>query len=266
MDQALAMAVGTEWPGTVYVTGTKQSVNFPVTGTTLGNIAAYQFSLSGSANAFLSVIGQNGAGMTSLLYSRYLDGATTDVGLSVWYAQTNQIYVSGSTTSANFPAQFNFQPYSGDQHAFVTELDSTSSGAALLLFPTPLGGTSTAGVSATAVATAIAVDTKANVYVTGATIAGDFPVAGNPNNGAQLTCASCQQTPPLNEAFLVEITPSTAALPSVSLNTGKVNFGAQPVGSLTIPPQGVAVKNSGDAPLNISSVTLAGPNFADFSL
>src|SRR5271155_3114017 len=266
MDQALAIAVGTELPGTVYVTGTTQSVNFPVTGTTLGNIAAYQPSLTGSANAFLSVIGQNGAGMTSLLYSSYLGGAATDIGLSIWYAQTNQIYVSGSTTSANFPAQFNFQPYSGDQDAFVTEVDPTSSGAASLLFSTPLGGTSAAGVSATAAASGIAVDTKANVYVTGATTAGDFPVAGNPNNGAQLTCASCQQTPPLNDAFLVEITPTTTDLPSVSLNTGKVNFGAQPVGSLTIPPQGVAVKNSGDAPLNIFSITLAGPNSADFSL
>ena len=266
MDQALAIAVGTELPGTVYVTGTTQSVNFPVTGTTLGNIAAYQPSLTGTANAFLSVIGQNGAGMSSLLYSSYLGGAATDIGLSIWYAQTNQIYVSGSTTSANFPAQFNFQPYSGDQDAFVTELDPTSSGAASLLFSTPLGGTSAAGVSATAAASGIAVDTKANVYVTGATTAGDFPAAGNPNNGAQLTCASCQQTPPLNDAFLVEITPSTTDLPSVSLNTGKVNFGAQPVGSLTIPPQGVAVKNSGDAPLNIFSITLAGPNSADFSL
>jgi Abnormal spindle-like microcephaly-assoc'd, ASPM-SPD-2-Hydin len=205
--------------------------------------------------------------MTSLLYSSYLGGAATDVGLSVWYAQTNQIYVSGSTTSANFPAQFNFQPYSGDQDAFVTELDPTSSGAASLLFSTPLGGTSAAaGASATAMATAIAVDTNANVYATGATTAGDFPVAGNPNNGAQLTCASCQQTPPLSDAFPVEITPSTTPLPSVSLNTGKVNFGAQPVGSLTIPPQGVAVKNTGDKALNISSVTLAGPNSADFSL
>jgi hypothetical protein len=266
MDEALAIAVGTELPGTVYVTGTTQSVNFPVTGTTLGNLAGYQTHLSGSANAFLAVIGQNGAGMTSLLYSSYLGGATTDIGLSVWYAQTNQVYVSGSTTSANFPAQFNFQPFSGDQDAFVTELDPTSSGVASLLFSTPLGGTSAPGVTATAVATAIAVDTKANVYVTGATTAGDFPVAGNLNNGVQLTCASCQQTPPLNDAFLVKITPNTADLPSVSLNTGKVNFGAQPVGSLTIPPQGVAVKNSGDAPLNISSITLAGPNSADFSL
>jgi hypothetical protein len=53
---------------------------------------------------------------------------------------------------------------------------------------------------------------------------------------------------------------------SVSLNTGKLNFGIQPVGTLTIPPQAISVKNTGDAPLNISSITLTGANSADFSL
>jgi hypothetical protein len=266
MDQALAITVGTQLPGTAYVTGTTQSINFPVTGTVFGNIAPYQASLNGKANAFLAVIGQNDAGLTSLLYSSYLGGETTDTGLGVWFAQTNQVYVTGSTTSANFPAQFNFQPFTGDQDAFVTELDPTSAGAASLLFSTPLGGTAAAGVSATAQAAGIAADANGNVYVTGATTTGDFPLAGNPDTGLQLTCGSCQQTPPLNDAFLVEITPSTAAMPSVSLNTGKLNFGIQPVGTLTIPPQAVSVKNTGDAALNISSITLAGANSADFSL
>ncbi len=265
LDQALAIAVGTQLPGTAYVTGTTQSTNFPVTGTLFGPIAGYQSSLGGKANAFLAVIGQNGAGMTSLLYASYLGGENTDVGLGVWFAQTNHVYVSGSTTSPNFPAQENFQPFSGDQDAFVTEMDPTSPGGASLIFSTPLGGTSVAGVSAMALANGIAA-ASGNVYVAGATTAGNFPLAGNPNTGAQLTCASCQQTPPLNDAFLVEISPSTIALPSVSLNTGKVNFGIQPVGALTIPPQAVAVKNTGDAPLNISSITLAGANSADFSL
>ncbi len=266
MDQALAITVGPQLPGTAYVTGTTQSINFPVTGTLFGTITGYQTTLNGKANAFLAVIGQNSSGLTSLLYSTYLGGETTDVGLSVWFAQPNQVYVSGSTTSANFPAQYNFQPFSGDQDAFVTELDPTSSGAASLIFSTPLGGTSAASVSATALAAGIAADGNGNIYVAGATTAGDFPLAGNPNTGFQLTCASCQQTPPLNDAFLVEITPSSTAMPSVSLNIGKVNFGIQAVGTLTIPPQGVAVKNTGDAPLNISSVTLAGSNSADFSL
>jgi hypothetical protein len=271
MDQALAISVGTQLPGTAYVTGTTQSIDFPVTGTPrFGGTAGYQTALSGASNAFLSVIGQNPAGVTSLLYSTYLGGEQNDTGLSVFFAQTNQIYVSGSTTSANFPALFNFQPFSGDQDAFVTELDPTSAGAASLIFSTPLGGTSAAGTTATALGNAVAADANGNVYLAGSTTAGNFPLAGNPNSGVQSTCASCQQTPPANDAFLVEIAPNSTPLPSVTLKTAengpKLNFGAQPVNSTTIPPQALAVYNTGDAPLSISSITLAGPNSADFSL
>jgi hypothetical protein len=266
MDQALAITVGTQLPGTAYVTGTTQSMNFPVTGSEFGTIAGFQTALDGKASAFLAVISQNGAGLTSLLYSSYLGGESTDAGQSVWFAQTNPVYVAGSTTSANFPAKFNFQPFTGDEDAFVAELDPTTAGAASMIFSTLMGGTSAAGVTATATASGVAADSNGNVYVAGATTAGDFPLGGTPNNGLQLTCTSCQQTPPLNDAFLVEITPSATAMPSVSFNTGKLNFGVQPWGTLTIPPQGVAVKNTGDAPLNISSITLAGPNSADFSL
>ena len=99
-------SVGTQLPGTAYVTGITKSMDFPVTGTPyFGNIAGYQTRLSGTSNAFLSVIGQYPAGVTSLLYSRYLGGERYDAGLGVWFAQKNQIYVSGSTTSPNFPAQ-----------------------------------------------------------------------------------------------------------------------------------------------------------------
>jgi len=271
MDQALAISVGRELPGTVYVTGITQSLDFPATGTPrFGNTAGYQTALSGASNAFLSVIGQNPAGVTSLLYSTYLGGEQNDTGLSVFYAQPTQIYVSGSTTSANFPALYNFQPFSGDQDAFVTELDPTSAGAASLLFSTPLGGTSAAGTTATALGNAVAADASMNVYLAGSTTAGNFPLAGNPGNSFQLTCASCQQAPPVNDAFLVEIAPNSTPLPSVTLKTAengpKLNFGAQPLNSSNVPPQAVAVYNTGDAPLSISSITLAGPNSADFSL
>ncbi len=48
MDQALAITVGTQLPGTAYVTGTTQSKDFPVTGTNIGNITGYQTALGGS--------------------------------------------------------------------------------------------------------------------------------------------------------------------------------------------------------------------------
>ncbi|MFZ1972900.1 MAG: choice-of-anchor D domain-containing protein [Candidatus Acidiferrales bacterium] len=55
-------------------------------------------------------------------------------------------------------------------------------------------------------------------------------------------------------------------MPSVSFNVGKLNFGTQPVGSPTVPPQAVAVRNTGDAPLNIFSVSINGANSSDFSV
>jgi hypothetical protein len=271
MDRALAISVGTQLPGTVYVTGTTQSKDFPATGTPrFGGTTGYQTALSRTSNAFLSVIGQNPAGVTSLLYSTYLGGEQNDTGLSVWFAQNNQIYVSGSTTSANFSALYNFQPFSGDQDAFVTELDPTSAGAASLIFSTTLGGTSDSNTTATALGNAVATESNGNVYLAGSTTAANFPLAGNPSTGARSTCASCQQTPPVNHAFLVEIAPNSTPLPSVTLKTAengpKINFGSQPVDSQNIPPQAVAVYNTGNAPLSISSITLAGPNSADFSL
>lgn len=144
LDQALAIAVGQPaLPGTVYVTGTTQSPNFPVNG-------AIAPLLNGSANAFVAVIAQLSSGTTTLIYSSYLGGSQSDAGLGIFFAASNQIYVTGSTKSWDFPWQFNFQTFSGDQDAFVAEIDPGSAGAASLLYATPLGGTAPAGVTATA--------------------------------------------------------------------------------------------------------------------
>jgi beta-propeller repeat-containing protein/ASPM-SPD-2-Hydin domain-containing protein/HYDIN/CFA65/VesB family protein len=266
-DKALAIAVGTELPGTVYVTGSTQSSNFPVTNGATGTVAAYQTSLKGTANAFLAVIPQDpSTGITHLAYSTFLGGSQSDAGQSVWLAAPNRVYLAGVANSWDFPWQFNLQPFTGDTDAFIAELDPTSASSASLILATPLGGTAAPGAKATAIANGIAVDSAQNIYVTGATTAGDFPTAAAFSTGVQLTCASCQQTPPLPDAFLVELTPSATAMPSVSFNVGKVNFGTQPVGSPTVPPQAVAVKNTGDAPLIISSVGLNGANSSDFSV
>ncbi|MGA9248154.1 MAG: choice-of-anchor D domain-containing protein [Candidatus Acidiferrales bacterium] len=266
-DKALAITVGTELPGTVYVTGTTQSPDFPITKGASGSVAAYQSKLNGTANAFLAVIPQDPAtGLTRLAYSTYLGGSQTDAGMGVWLAAPSQVYVAGSTTSWDFPWQFNFQAFTGDADAFVAELNPTAAGSASLIVATPLGGTSPAGTKATATANGVVADAAGNIYLAGATTAGDFPQAGTLNNGVQLTCASCQQTPPLPDAFLVEIAPNATATPSVSFSIGKVNFGTQPIGSPTVPPQAVAVQNTGGAPLAISSVTITGTDSGDFSV
>lgn len=261
-DKALAIAVGTNLPATAYVTGSTQSSNFP----TNGSIAALQNALKGATNAFLSVISQNPVtGVTSLDYSSYLGGSEMDAGHSVWFGAVNQIYVAGTTTSWDFPWQDNFQPFNGDSVAFVTQLDPTSAGAGSLVYSTPLGGTAPIGVSAGTNGNAIAADASGNVYVAGATSTADFPRTGNPANGVQPVCGSCQLSPPENDAFIVKITSSALVNPSVSFSAASLNFGSQPVGAQNNAQLPVAIMNTGDAPLSILSIGITGSNSSDFS-
>jgi hypothetical protein len=262
LDQALAIAVGTNLPAAAYVTGTTQSSNFPIN----GSVAPFQATLKGTANTFLSVIVQDATtGATSLAYSSYLGGSETDSGQSIWFAAVNQIYVAGTTTSFDFPRQNNFQPYNGDSDAFVTKLDPTSPAAASLLYSTPLGGTAPLGVTAGSQGNAIVADASGNIYIGGATTTGDFPRTANPGNGLQLLCASCQSTPPQNDAFVVEITSSASASPSVSFNAANLNFGPQPVGMPNNAQLPVAIINTGDSPLSLSFIGVTGLNSGDFS-
>ena len=265
-DQVLAIAVGKELPGTVYVTGSTTSINFPVNGPITPLQKTLNTDVCGNTNARRAAIAQLPSGTTVLTYSTYLGGLQSDAGQGIFFAAPNQIYVTGSAKSWNFPWLFNFQPFSGSEDAFVVEMDLTSAGTASLLYATPIGGSGAPGVTATAQGNGIAVDSSGNFYVAGATTAGDFPLAGSANSGFQLTCASCQQNPPLSDAFLVQGQPSATATPSISFNLASINFGTQPVGSTTVPPGAVAAINTGGAPLTITDVSITGANAADFSL
>lgn len=270
-DSALAVAVDSATPPNAYLTGTTQSANLPLSATN----AAYQTSLranllvNGSANAFLAVVAQDGiTGATSLAYATYLGGSATDAGQAVAVAAPNQVYVAGTTSSQDFPWRDNLQPFNGAADAFVAKFDPTSSGAASLIYSTPLAGTSPPGGSASAGANGIAADGSGHVYIAGQTTAADFPTAvttANALNGFQPTCVSCQQAPPASDAFVAEIAESSALVPSVYFNLGAVNFPAAPVGTQNA-PQPVIVLNGGQATLTISDIQILGTNAGDFSL
>jgi hypothetical protein len=144
--------------GNAYVTGSTGSYDFP----TQNPLQASN--LLGSVDAFVTKL--NAAG-SALVYSTYLGGSNTDEGRGITVDASGNVYVTGSTTSIDFPSRNPLQAsFHGYQDAFVTMLNAAGSA---LLFSTYLGGSSyDAGRS-------IAVGASGNAYVTGATLSTDFP-------------------------------------------------------------------------------------------
>ncbi len=263
-DQALAVALDSNSNPSAYITGATDSTDFP----TESLLAGFSTSLNpnAAANAFLVVVGQSATGQTSLLYSTYIGGSAADAGQSISVIASNEVYVGGTTTSWDFPWHDNIQPFNGQQVAFVAKFDPTSAGAASLAYATPLGGTSSASQSGGAAGNAVAVNSTgaANlVYLAGATTSPDFPTAitssGGSLNGSQPVCSSCLVSPPATDAFLAELQENSTLAPAVSFSLPRLNF-------FSSETQYLGLTNTGESPLDITTVTLAGPNSADFSL
>ena len=101
-----------------------------------------------------------------LAYSTYLGGSADDRPIAIAVDSTGNAYVTGSTSSIDFPTANAIQPaYHGGLDAFVTKVNADGTA---VVYSTYLGGISDeAGQS-------IAVD-SAGVYLTGYTASGDFP-------------------------------------------------------------------------------------------
>ncbi len=161
-DAASGIAVDSN--GNAFITGKTSSTDFPTT------TGAYQTSLHGTTNVFVTELNPTG---TALVYSTYLGGLTGngDTGFAIAIDAQGDAYVTGLTTSSNFPTvnaiQSELKSTAGD--AFVAEVNPTGSG---LIYSTYLGGSGVAGD----VGTGIAVDPNNIAYVTGLTTSGDFPV------------------------------------------------------------------------------------------
>jgi beta-propeller repeat-containing protein len=146
--------------GNAYVTGYTFSTNFPTTA------GAFQTAFGGGAwDAFVTKL--NAAG-TGLVYSTYLGGNGTDTGSGVAVDSSGNAYVTGGTSSTDFPTTAGaFQTAKpGITNAFVTKLNASGSG---LLYSTYLGG------SGFEFGYEIGIDSSGNGYVTGFTTSANFP-------------------------------------------------------------------------------------------
>jgi hypothetical protein len=146
--------------GNAYVTGITTSSDFA---TTRG---AFQTIYSGSQDAFVTKLNPTGS---ALVYSSYLGGSGLDEGRDVVLDSLGNAYVTGVTSSTNFPTTMSaFQAFlRGETDVFVSKLNATGS---KLVYSTYLGGT---GVD---ISRRLLVDASGNAYITGSTTSLDFPL------------------------------------------------------------------------------------------
>jgi len=159
-DQGKAITADAQ--GCAYVTGLTSSVNFPTTP------GAFQTVLTGNSNVFVSKFASDGA---SLIYSTYLGGSGNDESHGIAVDSTGSAYVTGFSNSTDFPVTpgaFQTAPAGGGTYnnAFLTKL---SEDGANLIYSTYLGGNSDSESHG------ISLDAQFCAYVTGFTLAADFP-------------------------------------------------------------------------------------------
>ena len=157
-DSGLGIAV--DAAGNAYVTGTTASPNFPTRG-------PFQVASGGVYDAFVAKLSATGS---SLVYSSYLGGTGDDSGLGIAVDAAGSAYVTGYTSSTDFPIHGPFQAtFGGGADAFVVKLSASGSS---LIYSTYLGG------NGGDYGFAIAVDAAGSAHVTGSTYATNFPTQG----------------------------------------------------------------------------------------
>ena len=126
---------------------------------------AFQTTQVGSYEAFATKLNPTGTG---LVYSTFLGGSGDDRGQAIAVDAAGNAYVTGLTTSVNFPTinPIKIAHTGGTWDAFVTKLDPTGAAAA---YSTYLGGNSDDRGNG------IAIDTAGNAIVAGMTFSGNFP-------------------------------------------------------------------------------------------
>ena len=165
----VGFGIALDGAGDVYLTGVTASPNFPVT------TNAISTNLHGSAtlgiypyDAFVVKLDSSGS---NLMYSTFIGGTQPDGGMAIAVDNAGQIYVAGTTASADFPTNGTTQPFAGGAHdAFVLKL---TTGSTNLIYSSYLGG---AGDD---YGFGIAVDSAGSAVVVGVTTSTNFPVTNS---------------------------------------------------------------------------------------
>lgn len=214
-------SVGIDSAGNAYAVGATGSSDFPV-------LNAIQMSspsaATGAASAFISKLSPDGS---KLLYSTYFGGAGNNAATSVAVDSTGNAYFTGFTTSISFPVtQGAFQTTyggGGGQNSVLSTLfptgnffgyavtDSLGDGFVVKMSPagqkmyaTYLGG------ERDDIGFSIAIDSKGDAYVGGATLSSKFPIQSAFQSSYHGAGGNSQAS--AGDGFIAEIDPTGSQL------------------------------------------------------
>lgn len=162
-------AIAVDERGRIYVGGYTFSGNFPTGNDPL--LADYW----GAGDGFLIRVDPARPGLEGIDRGTFLGGSGIDYVYGIKLAAEEVVYVTGYTTSDNFPTSGNAPQtrFGGLADAFVARIDHKIPGFGQLTFSTYLGG------SRTDIAYSITAETSGRIHVTGYTYSSDFPVSRN---------------------------------------------------------------------------------------
>lgn len=189
-DYEYGIGIAVDNNGIAYATGETDSADFPV----LDQYRGY----SGNYDCYITKLDTTKSGASSFLYSTYLGGNDWELVSGIETDGSGNVYLAGYTISTDFPLKGQIQIYAGEYDCFITKLDTTVSGDACLKYSTYLGGNEFDRCSA------LDLDEKGYVYVTGWTQSVDFPVRNRYQNYAGLY-----------DAFVVKVDPSVTGSESL---------------------------------------------------
>jgi len=194
--------IAVDGSGYAYIAGTTSSTDFPVTSGT------YQ----GATDVFVTKLNPSG---TALVYSTYIGGTANDRAYGMAIDNAGNAYVTGFTSSNNFPVTVN--QFTSGVHAFALKLGSTGN----IVYSTALAG------NGSETGSAIATDASGSAYVAGNTSSTNFPV----------TAGSYMTTPGGGgDAFVAKLS-----------STGQISYATYLGGSASDSVTAIAVDASGNA-------------------
>jgi uncharacterized repeat protein (TIGR01451 family) len=236
----LYTSVAVDGSGNIYLSGSTDSTNLPVTtgvlqptiGTTPPATNVYVAKLSptalqSSSSLFIAYVTYLGGSGTDTPAGACLNGACAGNGIAVDGA--GDAYLAGSTTSPNFPTSstaYQATPMEAGQHVFVTELNPTASA---LIYSSYLSGNGTES------ATGMTIDAAADIYVTGTTTSTNQGTFNVQFPASTLPAAQAYQPNPKGspQFFVTKVSTTNVGAGSIYYSTyfggGSTAGGAAPV-------------------------------------